>query len=570
MKKQIISMILCLAMCLSLISTGVFAEEEATLTETEEENVVTEENPDEETPAIDEETEEEDPDEEALTTDEEAEEENPEEEIPVDEEPIEDEPTSKPGVWINGELLTEDRVFRCGEGLAWFENIDGQYTLMLDNAEITMANVETVYNNRYGTVRAAVYSELTESLAINLDRDSIINFAYDEENVGIFDIGIYAAGDLTITGDGSLTVQSDGTGDFCILSDKNVRITERANLVLGGADGGITAYGNFCFESDAPLEINDVMLSVFGSKAYSYDGDNTVSSVCFNGRGNVILKAGVTAMEGIEFGGSGDITIGGSKEELAFDTSTYGSVIVSGSGDLKINGAAEGISISGGDLILRGSGDVTMTCKEGPAVLLDNFEVEKDCGVLLEGTSNTITFIAAEGEKAVHNWYSGNSPVGGSKLEEYNVEGAPDQQKVVYTLKDKQGTMPDEEDTETEEEPAEETKETFAVSFNMNGHGSQIDYQTVEKGEKATKPANPTASGWTFKGWYTDANCTKAYDFDTAVTSDLTLYAKWVVYDPNVPNTGDDTQVCFYAALLLTSGMALAGVLLSGRKKKVG
>lgn len=64
------------------------------------------------------------------------------------------------------------------------------------------------------------------------------------------------------------------------------------------------------------------------------------------------------------------------------------------------------------------------------------------------------------------------------------------------------------------------------VSFNT-GEGSKVDFQTTAANGSVTKPADPTREGYTFAGWYTDAACTKAYDFATAVTSDLTLYAKW-------------------------------------------
>ena len=33
--------------------------------------------------------------------------------------------------------------------------------------------------------------------------------------------------------------------------------------------------------------------------------------------------------------------------------------------------------------------------------------------------------------------------------------------------------------------------------------------------------------GYTFGGWFTDEACTQAYDFETAVTGNLTVYAKW-------------------------------------------
>ena len=58
-------------------------------------------------------------------------------------------------------------------------------------------------------------------------------------------------------------------------------------------------------------------------------------------------------------------------------------------------------------------------------------------------------------------------------------------------------------------------------------------------GQKATEPTAPTATGYTFGGWYTDAACTTAYNFTAAVTGDVTLYAKWtavtytVTFDAN-------------------------------------
>ena len=65
------------------------------------------------------------------------------------------------------------------------------------------------------------------------------------------------------------------------------------------------------------------------------------------------------------------------------------------------------------------------------------------------------------------------------------------------------------------------------VKFDSQG-GSSVGSQTPASGSTVTKPADPTREGYAFGGWYTDAACTKAYDFATAVTSDMTLYAKWV------------------------------------------
>lgn len=66
----------------------------------------------------------------------------------------------------------------------------------------------------------------------------------------------------------------------------------------------------------------------------------------------------------------------------------------------------------------------------------------------------------------------------------------------------------------------------YTVTFNSN-EGSEVSSQKVLKGECATEPEAPAKDGFTFEGWFSDEALTKAYDFDSPVTSDITLYAKW-------------------------------------------
>ncbi len=63
----------------------------------------------------------------------------------------------------------------------------------------------------------------------------------------------------------------------------------------------------------------------------------------------------------------------------------------------------------------------------------------------------------------------------------------------------------------------------FKVVFNSNG-GTPVSEQVIKKGEKATKPADPTKENSEFLGWNLDGN---AYNFDTVVTKDMTLIAGW-------------------------------------------
>ena len=68
----------------------------------------------------------------------------------------------------------------------------------------------------------------------------------------------------------------------------------------------------------------------------------------------------------------------------------------------------------------------------------------------------------------------------------------------------------------------------YTVTFNLQGHGDAIDAQNIINGGKVTEPTAPTASGYDFNGWYKEAECTNAWNFDTdVVTETKTLFAKW-------------------------------------------
>jgi len=75
-----------------------------------------------------------------------------------------------------------------------------------------------------------------------------------------------------------------------------------------------------------------------------------------------------------------------------------------------------------------------------------------------------------------------------------------------------------------------EEKVGYTVIFDVQGHGiAPENYVGVKAGNIVEAPAAPTAEGYTFDGWYKDAACTKAWNFDTdLVQENVTLYAKWV------------------------------------------
>ncbi len=91
---------------------------------------------------------------------------------------------------------------------------------------------------------------------------------------------------------------------------------------------------------------------------------------------------------------------------------------------------------------------------------------------------------------------------------------------------------------------------SYTVTFHANGHGVAPAAQTVLEGNKATEPTAPSESGWTFGGWYTDASCTQAYDFSSAVNSNLDLYAKWT----EKTNSGNNDDTDTYHTITATAG----------------
>ncbi|MGE4548828.1 MAG: InlB B-repeat-containing protein [Intestinibacillus sp.] len=95
-------------------------------------------------------------------------------------------------------------------------------------------------------------------------------------------------------------------------------------------------------------------------------------------------------------------------------------------------------------------------------------------------------------------------------------------------------------------ESPEQALSRYTVTFNMNGHGTQISpKQDVEEGSNISAPTAPTATGYAFSGWYKDSACETVWNFakDT-VTADVTLYAKWVkTYTVTFDMNGHGSQV---------------------------
>ena len=88
---------------------------------------------------------------------------------------------------------------------------------------------------------------------------------------------------------------------------------------------------------------------------------------------------------------------------------------------------------------------------------------------------------------------------------------------------------------------------SYTVSFDSNG-GSSVAAQSVNYNTAASKPADPSRKGYTFAGWFTGKDCKTAYDFNSKVTGDITLYAKWNKIPDQSSNTPKKYKVSLNAS----------------------
>lgn len=107
---------------------------------------------------------------------------------------------------------------------------------------------------------------------------------------------------------------------------------------------------------------------------------------------------------------------------------------------------------------------------------------------------------------------------------------------------------------------------SYQVTFDSAG-GSKTASQTVVSGQKAAVPKQPTRANYLFKGWYAG---NQNYDFNQAVTANLTLKAKWTkvtVGTPKITSAKNSKSKQCVVKIKKVSGAAGYDVVYSTDKK---
>ena len=95
-----------------------------------------------------------------------------------------------------------------------------------------------------------------------------------------------------------------------------------------------------------------------------------------------------------------------------------------------------------------------------------------------------------------------------------------------------------------------EILQSFTVTFDTDG-GSGVESQTVTQNGKLTLPSEPTKDGYEFIGWYLGET---EFDFNTEITANLTLTAKWqetIIYYKVFFDSQGGEDIPFQSDLLL-------------------
>ena len=303
--------------------------------------------------------------------------------------------------------------------------------------------------------------------------------AYADEVSGAVKASDYAGKTLTAKGDVTLTVDKDTSLAAIDSSDHALVIKGDKKLTVKNNKGaGIKAK----------------RLTVQGTTVVSTGSDGSG----IQASGNVsIQNATVTAK-----GDAGILSSSGSVEVKNSSVKATGAVstgIVASTGvaiaKSKVNASGDeyGIRVSGkGDVAVKGASSVVEASGDDGAIACSNGSIELDDAL---GVAQPESAAVAKGGKTIVTMAGGSSAASAVTIMEVD-----------------------------DETPA---AEKFEVKFNLKGHGKALNDQVVEEGGTVSRPADPAEEGWKFEGWFTDDGCTNAYDFDSSVTGDFTLYAKW-------------------------------------------
>ena len=286
----------------------------------------------------------------------------------------------------------------------------------------------------------------------------------------------------------------------------NLTIQLIGNNVIDGNKGeydGIGAEGgsNVVIVGDGNLTIKDVYYGTYIGD-YSVPGGNLkINNTTINIEN--AQATGIWVNHDLEIINS-NIKIDKTGDDLYFGiVSNIGRTITIDGGNLDINTNSHCILLGNGD-----NSNHNVVIKSGNIKL--NSRRNGTYGIKFEPVLNTDTI-------------NGNIKIDGGNLEISTIAGGTNIDDSKITINSKLIFLKGTSLKDNGKILLSEANNYYTVTFDSNG-GSAVTAQSIEAGQKATKPTDPTKDGYDFKGWTLNGS---AYAFNTAVNGNITLVATW-------------------------------------------
>ena len=464
---------------------------------------------------------------------------------------------------VTGGTFSTDPSRYLVEGSAATQNADGTYG-------VAKAYLAQVGGTSYYTMDEAFHAAVASGETLTLLRDYT---TASSQNSGSKSFTIDLAGHTwTCTGKDANSAAFEINYPNASLTVKNGKVVSSQLIgLIPSANGGKITYDN------STLTFDGIEASTTATSGIETNGNNTNDTV--------VLKDSTLNVPngfGIYFPSSGKLTI----DNSTINAKTMGVQVCSGS--LNIN-AGSAITVSG-DPVAKTENDGAI--QDGAAISIVNrpgykgldkvaitggtFTAKGDNAAIkaytwnsstkeesdFDGADNAVTVSDGEFNGSLN---LGNIEVSGGKYTDKEVAKHLKSGKAVlfsdgkyvvgdekavkgdatYSVTNTDGTVVYFTDAQSANNYAQESGVApkvlkVTVTFDSN-QGTAVDSQLVAVGDKVKKPADPTKEGYTFTGWFTDQDCTKAYDFDAAVNGtepELTLYAGWKA--ATQPGTGEN------------------------------
>ena len=471
---------------------------------------------------------------------------------------------TKATIEVTGGTFSTDPSRYLIEGSAATPNGNGTFG-------VAKAYLAQVGETSYYTMDEAFKAQTTSGEAITLLRDYTTGSTFNSGSVArVVDLNGHT---WTCTGTDANSAAFEINYPSASLTVKNGKIVSSQLIgLIPSAKGGTITYDN------STLTFDGVEASTTATSGIETNGNNTNDTV--------VLKDSTLNVPngfGIYFPSSGTLTI----DNATINAKTMGVQVCSGS--LNVNSGST-ITVSG-DPVAKTENDGAI--QDGAAISIVNRPGYKG----LDKVAITGGTFTAKGDNAALKAYSwdsstkqespfddadnkvtvsggefngslnlGNIKVSGGKYTDKEVarhlkhgfavlfsdgKYAVGNEKAVkgdatYSVTNTDGTVVYFTDAQSANNYAQESGAQapkvlkVTVTFDSN-QGTAVDSQLVAVGDKVAKPADPTKEGYTFSGWFTDEDCTKAYDFDAAVDGtqpEFTLHAGWKA--ATQPGTGEN------------------------------